>query len=229
MTLRVGIFGGTFDPFHHGHLTLAADFAKRLHLNQLILLPAGQPWQKAHGAGLNQVSAASHRLAMTRLGAAQLKLPETEVIVATDEIERASPSYTVDTLAAWRKKVGAHASLSFLMGADQLIRLDSWHQWPRLFDYAHLCVAARPGFSLAAAAPVIAAEIAQRTAPAPALSQHTHGLILLDTEFALEISATQIRAQLRESRATLNAAAPPFLPAPIWHYILQHHLYQSTS
>ncbi|BBO59702.1 nicotinate-nucleotide adenylyltransferase [Mycoavidus sp. B2-EB] len=228
MTLCVGIFGGTFDPFHHGHLTLAADFAKRLHLNQLILLPAGQPWQKAHNTTLNQVSAASHRLAMTRLGAAQLKLPETEIIVATDEIERASPSYTVDTLAAWRKKVGAHTSLSFLIGADQFIRLDSWHQWPRLFDYAHLCVAARPGFSLAAAPPVIATEIAQRTAPAHALCLLTHGLILLDSELALDISATQIRAQIRASRSTLNAAAPPSLPAPIWHYIRQHQLYQST-
>lgn len=113
--LRVGIFGGTFDPIHHGHLALATAFAKRLQLNQLIVLPAGQPWQKMHGT-LNTVSEAHHRLAMTRLGAAQLDLPETEVIVASDEIDRTSSSYTVDTLASWRTKVGAHASLAFLMG-----------------------------------------------------------------------------------------------------------------
>ncbi|UAW64850.1 nicotinate-nucleotide adenylyltransferase [Mycoavidus sp. HKI] len=229
MMLRVGIFGGTFDPIHHGHLALATAFAKRLQLNQLIVLPAGQPWQKMHGA-LNTVSEAHHRLAMTRLGAAQLDLPETEVIVASDEIDRTSSSYTVDTLASWRNKVGADASLAFLMGADQLVQLDAWHQWPRLFDYAHLCVAARPGFSLAAASPIIAAEIAQRAAPAHALQTQEHGLIFIDTELALEISATGIRAQIRESAQALNEATPPsFLPASIWRYIRQHHLYQSES
>ncbi len=227
--LRVGIFGGTFDPIHHGHLALASAFAKRLQLNQLIVLPAGQPWQKMHSA-LNPVSEAHHRLAMTRLGVAQLDLPETEVIVATDEIDRTSSSYTVDTLASWRNKVGADTSLAFLMGADQLVQLDAWHQWPRLFDYAHLCVAARPGFSLAAASPTIAAEIAQRTAPAHALQTQEHGLIFIDTELALEISATGIRAQIRESAQALNEATPPsFLPASIWRYIRQHHLYQSES
>ncbi len=229
MILRVGIFGGTFDPIHHGHLALATAFAKRLQLNQLIVLPVGQPWQKMHGP-LNPISDAHHRLAMTRLGAAQLDLPETEVIVATDEIDRNRSSYTVDTLASWRNQVGAHASLSFLMGADQLVHLDTWHQWPRLFDYAHLYVAARPGFSLAAASPIIAAEVAQRAAPAHALQTQEHGLIFIDTEFALEISATSIRAQIRDSAQALNKTTPAsFLPASIWCYIRQHHLYQSES
>ncbi len=229
MILRVGIFGGTFDPIHHGHLALATAFAKRLQLNQLIVLPAGQPWQKMHDPR-NTVADAHHRLAMTRLGVAQLDLPETEVIVATDEIDRNRSSYTVDTLASWRNQVGAHASLSFLIGADQLVQLDTWHQWPRLFDYAHLCVAARPGFSLAAASPRIAAEVAQRTTPAHALQTQEHGLIFIDTEFALEISATGIRAQIRDSAQALNETTPPsFLPASIWRYIRQHHLYQSES
>ena len=113
-----------------------------LQLTELVLLPAGQPWQK------KDVSAPRHRLAMTRAAAASMRLEGVEVIVATDEIEHDGPTYTVDTLAAWREREGADASLALLIGADQLVHLDTWHDWMRLFDFAHVCVETRPGFDL---------------------------------------------------------------------------------
>ncbi|WP_255214780.1 adenylyltransferase/cytidyltransferase family protein, partial [Burkholderia pseudomallei] len=90
---RIGILGGTFDPIHDGHLALARRFAHVLRLTELVLMPAGQPYQK------QDVSAAEHRLAMTRAAAASLVLPGVAVSVATDEIEHAGPTYTVETLA----------------------------------------------------------------------------------------------------------------------------------
>ncbi|KAG0190125.1 hypothetical protein DFQ28_002488 [Apophysomyces sp. BC1034] len=92
---RVGILGGTFDPIHVGHLALGRRFAELLELTDLVLLPAGQPWQKSN------VSAAEHRLAMTRLAARSLALPNAHVEVATDEINHRGPTYTTETLAAW--------------------------------------------------------------------------------------------------------------------------------
>lgn len=155
---RIGILGGTFDPIHDGHLALASRFAEVLALTELALMPAGQPYQK------RDVSATEHRLAMTHVAAASLALPGTQVTVATDEIEYQGPTYTAETLLRWRERVGPEASLSLVVGTDQLVRLDTWRDWRCLFELAHLCVAPRPGFDLSAAPPAVAAKIAARRA-----------------------------------------------------------------
>lgn len=189
-----------------------------------MLLPAGQPYQK------RDVSAAEHRLAMTRAAAQSLVLPGVTVGVATDEIEHAGPTYTVDTLARWRERVGPDASLSLLIGADQLVRLDTWRDWRRLFDYAHICVSTRPGFDLAAAPQAVAREVAARQASADVLMATPAGRLLIDTTLAFDIAATDIRAHLRECiarRAQVPDASAEHVPAAVWAYILQHRLYHS--
>ena len=223
LSARIGILGGTFDPFHDGHLALARHFAQLLALTELVLLPAGQPWQKTG------VSAASHRLAMTRLAARELKrtLPGTAVSVSTDEIDRAGPTYTVDTLAAWRGRIGAAAALALLIGADQLLRLDSWHDWQRLFDYAHVCVATRPGFDAGAAPAPVSAEIARRGADARTIRATPAGALLLDATLAVEVSATDIREHLRAQLAGRRASSE-HVPAAVWHYIRRHRLYEKN-
>lgn len=249
LSRRVGVLGGTFDPIHNGHLALARRFSDVLQLTDLILLPAGQPWQKAG------VSAAPHRLAMTRAAAGALNLPGVSITVAPDEIEHDGPTYTVDTLRRWRAREGADASLSLLIGADQLVRLDTWHDWQQLFDYAHICAATRPGFDFSAASQTVAATIAARSADADVLRATPAGRLLIDTTLAFDVSATDIRAQLRQrlaertrlandaastaaNDASGNAAArgaandtdtgpESQIPAPVWDYIVQHHLYQS--
>ncbi|HDR8918653.1 TPA: nicotinate-nucleotide adenylyltransferase [Burkholderia vietnamiensis] len=221
---RIGLLGGTFDPIHDGHLALARRFADVLQLTELVLLPAGQPYQK------RDVSAAEHRLAMTRAAAGSLALPGVTVTVATDEIEHAGPTYTVETLARWRERIGPDASLSLLIGADQLVRLDTWRDWRKLFDYAHVCASTRPGFDLGAASADVAREIARRRADAEQLKATPSGRLLIDTTLAFDIAATDIRAHLRECiarHAQMPDASAEHVPAAVWAYILQHRLYHS--
>jgi nicotinate-nucleotide adenylyltransferase len=219
---RVGLLGGTFDPIHDAHLALARRFAELLDLTELVLLPAGQPWQK------KEVSAAHHRLAMTRAAANSLHIEGMQVTVSTDEIERNGPTYTVDTLARWREREGADASLALLIGADQLVHLDSWRDWKRLFDFAHVCVETRAGFDISTVSAAVAEEIAARSAPAEVLQSTPHGHLLIDAALTLEVSATGIREQLGE-RVRAHAAgqidAENHVPSAVWDYIVQHHLY----
>jgi nicotinate-nucleotide adenylyltransferase len=229
---RVGLLGGTFDPIHDGHLALARRFAEQLALTELVLLPAGQPYQKAG------VSAARHRLAMTRAAAASFALPGVAVTVATDEIEHVGPTYTVETLARWRAREGANASLALLIGADQLLRLDTWRDWRRLFEFAHVCAATRPGFDLSSLSPALAAELGPRRADAATLRRTSAGHLLIDDTLALDVSATDIRAHVKARLAQGGAArasslgsagaavpSPEPIPEAVWDYILQHHLY----
>jgi nicotinate-nucleotide adenylyltransferase len=221
---RVGLFGGTFDPIHEGHLALARRFAALLGLTELILLPAGQPWQKP------EVSAAEHRLAMTRAAAESLVIPGVVVTVDTDEIEHDGPTYTVETLRRFRAREGngdEACSLTLLMGADQLLHLDAWYEWRELFELAHLGVASRPGFDFAALPQAVAAEVAARRAAPAALAATSHGHVVIDEQLAYDVSATEIRRRIRACHAArgdgTHTAAP--VPAAVWDYILQHHLY----
>jgi nicotinate-nucleotide adenylyltransferase len=202
-----------------------------LNLTELVLLPAGQPWQKT------DVSAAEHRLAMTRAAARSLVLPHATVRVATDEIEHDGPTYTVETLHRWREREGNAVSLALLIGADQFVRLDTWRDWRQLFAFAHVCVATRPGFGLESVPAEVAQEIAARSAPAAVLQATPAGHLLIDTTLAADVSATDIRTHLRERLAAQAAAgettlaraeddaAAGHVPTAVWHYILQHHLY----
>ncbi|PMS18782.1 nicotinate-nucleotide adenylyltransferase [Trinickia dabaoshanensis] len=220
---RVGLLGGTFDPIHNGHLALARRFADLLQLTELVLLPAGQPYQKSG------VSKPEHRLAMTRAAAASLVLPGVAVTVATDEIEHAGPTYTVETVARWRAREGRDVSLSLLIGADQLLRLDTWRDWRRLFEFTHICAATRPGFDLSSLSPALSDELGRRRADAATLRATSAGHLLVDDTLALDVSATDIRAhvkaRLAHETATRSGAAAEPIPEAVWDYILQHHLY----
>lgn len=212
------MLGGTFDPIHEGHLALARRFASLLALEELVLMPAGQPWHKTG------VSAAAHRLAMTRIAASHLDLGPTRITVGTDEIERHGDTYTVDTLSAWRQRVGQDASLSLIIGADQLVVLDRWHDWRDLFELAHICVAARPGFELNDAPPVVREQIDARQMSSDSIRSTPHGGILIDRAVDLDISATHIR-QSAQQRLADDAKACEHVPDAVWHYIRQHRLY----
>jgi nicotinate-nucleotide adenylyltransferase len=216
VTFCVALLGGSFDPVHHGHVALAALFAKLLKPDQLRVIPAGNPWQKN---ALN--ASADDRVAMLELAFRDAAL---DVVVDRREIERGAPTYSIDTLRQLRAELGPDASIVFLIGADQLQQLDSWREWRALFDYAHFGVAARPGYSLAQAAlpPAVAHEIETRQGSLEQLRTTPSGRVFLAEALAVDISATQIRAALQRGEQ-----ANSLIPVVVLDYIQQHNLYKT--
>jgi nicotinate-nucleotide adenylyltransferase len=132
--VRVGVLGGTFDPVHNGHLALAAAAREELALDEVLFVPAGQPWRKAG----REIASDEDRLAMLRLALAG----EPAYRIATFELEREGPSYTADTLEALRAE-RPDDELFFLMGEDALADLPNWVRPDRIVGLATLAVARR--------------------------------------------------------------------------------------
>ncbi len=117
---RIGVFGGTFDPIHIGHLILAVEARHQLQLDQIVLAPAGDPPHKPD----SPISSLHHRLAMCRLAVAD----DNEIGISLIDAERPGPHYTSDMLRLFRERVGAEVELYFLMGLDSLRDLPTWHE-----------------------------------------------------------------------------------------------------
>ncbi|HEX7987047.1 MAG TPA: nicotinate-nucleotide adenylyltransferase [Duganella sp.] len=219
MAQRVALLGGSYDPVHHGHIALGAYFAQLLQVDQLRVIPAGLPWQKA------MLKATPEQRA--EMVAIAFRDQPFDVAIDMQEIERAArglPTYTIETLRLVRAELGPDACIAFVMGADQLQRLDTWNEWQALFDYAHICVASRPGFDIGAAglAPAVAAAFSSRLGTPEQIRNTPHGLTYLAQDFAVDISATEIRAALQRGEQA-NSLIPPL----VLDYIEQHNLYKS--
>lgn len=212
----IALFGGSFDPPHHGHVALVRYFSTLLVPDEMRIVPAGQPWQKQ-----DLRTAAAHRVAMARLAFTQLAVP---VVIDEQEVRRSGPTYTIDTLRAVRAELGPEASIAFLIGADQLQTLHTWKDWRDLFALAHVCVASRPGFDFDAAhlPDEVARECARRAASAEQIRDSAHGLMFLAGGLQVDLSATHIRTALLHGE---NAAA--MLPGAVLDYATQHHLYEN--
>jgi nicotinate-nucleotide adenylyltransferase len=210
----VALLGGSFDPVHCGHVALAELFNGLLRPDQLRVIPAGNPWQKN---GLK--ATAEQRVAMLELAFKVAGLP---ILIDRQEIERDTPTYSIDTLRNIRAELGPQASIVFIMGADQLQKLDTWREWRALFELAHIAVAARPGFSLdnADLPPAVAQELQQRRAPPAQLRTCPSGLATLVHTLDVDVSSTDIRSALQR-----GGHANSCLPGVVLDYIQQHNLY----
>jgi nicotinate-nucleotide adenylyltransferase len=138
--MKFGVFGGTFDPPHIGHLILAEAAREQLKLDKVMFIPAGDPWRKAD----RKVTPASHRLAMTRLaveGNAAFEVEDYEVV-------REGPSYTVETLEILQEHLGGSTELYLVLGEDALADVPHWHQPQRLVELSTLAVANRRGVTM---------------------------------------------------------------------------------
>ena len=212
----VVVLGGSFDPVHNGHVALADYFLDLLAPAVLRVVPAGNPWQKN---GLN--AKPEDRVAMIERAFGPQKLGLT---IDQQEIHRHTATYSIDTLRALRAQLGADTSIAFLIGADQLQKLHTWRDWQKLFDYAHLCAASRPGFMLDGTTidPAVAAEFAKRKGRPEQIRSTPYGFTTIGTGLSVDISATEVRD------AIANGAQPAsLLPPGVLDYIQQHHLYQS--
>jgi len=134
---RVGVFGGTFDPFHNGHLASALAVVDALRLDRLLVMVANEPWQKEW---VRSLTPAEDRYAMVEAGTSG----HPRLVPCRLEIERGGPSYTVDTLAELRR-LGPPSDLYLVVGADVVGDLATWRDEPRLRGMAVLAVVARPG------------------------------------------------------------------------------------
>jgi nicotinate-nucleotide adenylyltransferase len=191
---RVGIMGGTFDPIHHGHLVAASEVTTRFALDEVVFVPTGQPWQK----GDVPVSPAEDRYLMTVIATAS----NPRFQVSRVDIDRAGPTYTVDTLRDLRKVYGPEAELFFITGADALEKILSWKDAALMFELAHFIGVTRPGFTLSDAH----------------LPADTVSLVQVP---AMAISSTDCRARV--------AAGKPvwyLVPDGVVQYIAKRRLYQ---
>jgi nicotinate-nucleotide adenylyltransferase len=215
VTACIALLGGSFDPVHNGHIALAAHFVQLLHADRLRVIPT-LPWQKSA-----LVATPEQRADMARLAFASQPFPAD---IDRQEIDRQRPTYTIDTLRALRTELGGETSLCFLMGADQLERFDTWHDWQALFGLANFCVAARPGFTLDGpqVPPPVAAEFRKRLAPPHTVRATPAGLACLAPDLAVDISATRIRTALQQ-----GGEANSLVPQVVLDYIEQHNLYKN--
>ncbi len=197
--LRIGIFGGAFDPPHDAHLALARVALAQLQLDRLLLIPTGSAWHKPR-----QLTDATHRLAMCRLAFAALP----GVQVDDREIRRSGPSFTVDTLFELGREYPG-SKLFLIMGEDQAHALTGWHRWQELPRSATICVAARFDSSGAAG-------------QFDALKQQVAGLQLLQMP-PIPLSATEIR-----HKAAGRQDVAPLVPDAVARYIEQNHLYRTA-
>jgi nicotinate-nucleotide adenylyltransferase len=136
---RIGLFGGTFNPIHCGHIAVAQQLQRGFPLDRIYLVPSRLPPHKS----CSDLAQAAHRLAMIELALAEVK---GDTLRLSDiELKREGPSYTVDTVAAFRKELSPDDELYLIMGADAFLELDSWRQWRALLAAVSLIVMSRPG------------------------------------------------------------------------------------
>jgi len=198
--MKLGVLGGTFDPIHKAHLAVAEEVRIRLGLAEILFIPAGRPWLKAG----SPISAAEHRLEMVRLAIAD----KAYFKLSTLEIERAGPSYTVDTIVELKRQ-RADDELFSILGWDNFDQLPQWREPGRLITMCQLVVVPRPGY------PVPDPE--RLEAIIPGLTQK----VILMEKPEMDISAEEIR-----QRVTCGLPISHLVPGPIDRYIKQHQLYK---
>ncbi|HXG67648.1 MAG TPA: nicotinate-nucleotide adenylyltransferase [Blastocatellia bacterium] len=220
--MRIGAYGGTFDPIHNGHLDVARAVTRRFGLDALLLIPAHRPPHKEP----NSLSGAYHRYAMAALAT----MDEPRIRVSTIEVEAPERPYTFQTMERLRGVYGPEASLYFVMGADSYEELNTWREPGRLLAAANLIVAARPGYEISSSH--LPVEFQERVVDlrgrgelsddadaglkgAPACS------IFLTDYVRQDISSTEIRRRAREGEHFRE-----LVPPQVADYVDKYNLYR---
>jgi nicotinate-nucleotide adenylyltransferase len=211
----VGILGGTFNPIHFAHLRMAQELANGLGMDEVRFIPSANPPHKD-----SVTVSAQHRATMVKLAISDNPL----FTLDKRELERKGTSYTIDTLISLREQLGNDTALCLMMGSDAFIKLNTWHRWQELLDYAHIILVQR----LSQGKPqeplpdelqtLLRDHYAEQVSD---LHEEKAGLINMQAISAQEISATQIRELLK-----LGQSVRYLLPKEVIEYIQQQHLYQ---
>ena len=212
----VGIFGGTFDPIHYGHLRVAEEIVETVGLQKMYFVPAGMP-RLRH----SPVASSQHRVEIVRL--AIQKNPD--FVLDEREIYRDGVSYSIDTVREFKQEFGEEVRLCFILGADAFIKLPEWNNWKELFNLCHFIVSTRPGYSLTLIKELLSKELREECSQrwvsnTESLRKDTSGLIFISSTTMLDISATSIRAHIAVGRSVRH-----LVPSVTVNYISENKLY----
>ncbi|MCI0476879.1 MAG: nicotinate-nucleotide adenylyltransferase [Anaerolineales bacterium] len=200
MNLKLGILGGTFDPPHNGHLLIAREALTQLGLTQVLFAPTRQPPHK----NVAEHSAIEHRIEMVRLAIA----PYPQFVLSLVDVDRAGPTYTVDTMRLLREQFGDQVELFFIMGMDSLAHILTWRAPEQLIQSCKLAVFARPGFEM----------------NLDTLEQKIPGLrarVVLLNAPALDIAASDLQKRVRAGQSIAH-----LVPEAVARYIAEKKLYR---
>jgi nicotinate-nucleotide adenylyltransferase len=179
----IGIFGGTFDPIHYGHLRTAFEMLQALDFGEVRFIPAGDPPHRGE-----TVASAADRFEMVQVACDG----QQGFVVDDRELKRDGPSYSIDTLQELRGEF-PQQSLSLILGMDAFLGLSKWHRWDEFLDYAHIVVAHRPGWKAPDMGPLGHMIDEHGSHKIRDLHESTHGLIHIHAVTQLEIASTEIR------------------------------------
>jgi nicotinate-nucleotide adenylyltransferase len=190
MNQPIGIFGGTFDPIHYGHLRTAFELSQTLALAQVRFLPTGDPPHREA-----PLAPSALRLAMVRAAVAG----EPAFAVDDREIRRTGLSYTADTLTELRAELPGRP-LCLLIGMDAFLGMPGWHRWREIFELAHVVVAHRPGWKAPITGPLGEIMVDRGTGSVRELHAAVCGRILIQSVTQLEIASTELRQLILTGR-----------------------------
>ena len=217
-TRRAAIYGGTFDPVHHGHLTVARSVAHLFALDRLIFVPACTPPHK-RGAG---ISPAYHRFAMLALATEE----DASFSVSTIELDEPERPYAVDTVARIQEQIGSDSRLFFIMGADSWAEITTWFEWEKFLRTCDQIVVTRPGYELVEAHGAAVSDVRGMSEDdvSVLIEGHTEPQAFFTDAAILDVSATAIRAA---ARAGDSEKLRESVPETIANYIEKHELYRN--
>ena len=211
---RVGIYGGTFDPVHNGHLEVARRVLKFFELDEVIFVPACVPPHKRNAS----ITSAYHRFAMVALATAA----DQRLLVSTVELDAPDRPYAVDTIAGMLDET---RRLFFIIGADSWSEITTWHEWQRLVRMCDLIVVTRPGYIAEPKTDNFVDLRGMEGRPVVELIEDDESPRVFLTDVAMvDVAATEIRTAVRSGEVErLKAMVPPAVAA----YIEKHGLYKN--
>ena len=219
--MRLGLLGGSFDPVHNGHLSIAQQTREALGLDQILFIPTSHPPHKP----TDSLAPVHHRYEMVRLAIAS----DPSLVISDVEIRRPGKSYSIDTIRLLEQEYGAHTQLFFLIGLDAFLEFPSWREPLTLLQLCSFVVLSRPGLAFRSVSTVSLLP----PIPYSSLTDLDEGRISrIDMPLGKQqltclrlppcaVSASDIRVRISQGLPVAN-----LLPPLVESYILRHHLYQ---